>query len=461
MTAAPLTSPSRAELRELWKLAIPITVAQAGQALMGFVDTAVLARAGTNSLTAVALSNAILFIVGSFGAGMLMGLEPLVSQAMGAGNDRRARTLLWQGSYLALIAGTLLALPMVVLPRVLPLFGVHFAELPLVRDYLTWRAPGLPMVLLFGTARAYVQAIERPGVLVVSMVCANVLNLVADVLLVFGGADLPAFLGPLRLIPALGVKGAALTTTLCCVLQWFIVARFIRTVPVSGGPIEIRPEWPAIRQALTVGVPIGLQLIADEGIHAITSVLARGFGPESVSAHQIALTYCMLSFTVAAGIGSAGCVRVGMAVGAQDTLMTRMRAHVALSSGAAFMMCSGLLFALFPLPLARLIGAPPEVVPLLVPLLLVAALFQLSDGVLGVSVGVLRGMGDTRFPSLAIMAGHYAVGLPVGLVLAYAAGYGILGLMGGLCVGFAAMALALLWRIERLSAGVIQPLDAA
>jgi MATE family multidrug resistance protein len=460
MTASAATSPRRTELRELWKLAIPITVAFAGQALLGFVDTAVLARAGTTSLAAVALSNAILFVVSSFGAGMIMGLDPLVSQALGAGNDRRARTMLWQGSYLAVIAGTLLAVPMVVVPRVLPLFGVQFAELPLMQEYLLWRAPSLPLVLLFGTARAYVQAIERPGILVVAMVSANVLNLVADILLVFGGADLPAFFGPLRLLPALGVKGAALSTTLCCLLQWVMVARFVRTVPVSGGPLPTRPEWPAIRQALMVGAPIGLQLIADEGIHAITSVLARGLGTESVSAHQIALSYCMLSFTVAVGIGTAGSVRVGLAVGARDTPLARMRGQVALASGSLFMAGSGLLFALFPLPLARLIGAPPEVVPLLVPLLLVAAVFQLSDGVLGVGVGVLRGMGDTRFPSIAIMAGHYAVGLPVALVLAYGLGYGILGLMGGLCVGLATVAIALLWRFERLSTGVIQPLEA-
>jgi MATE family multidrug resistance protein len=189
--------------------------------------------------------------------------------------------------------------------------------------------------------------------------------------------------------------------------------------------------------------------------------MARGLGTESVSAHQIALSYCMLSFTVAVGIGTAGSVRVGLAVGARDTPLARMRGQVALASGSLFMAGSGLLFALFPLPLARLIGAPPEVVPLLVPLLLVAAVFQLSDGVLGVGVGVLRGMGDTRFPSIAIMAGHYAVGLPVALVLAYGLGYGILGLMGGLCVGLATVALALLWRFERLSTGVIQPLEAA
>jgi multidrug resistance protein, MATE family len=460
MSGPPGRISRRRELRELWVLAVPIIVAQTSQGLMMFVDTAVLARAGTASLSAVALSSAMFFVLGSFGGGMIIGIDPLVSQSMGAGNERRARVLLWQGSYLAIIAGCLLAIPALVVPRVLPHFGVQFEELPLVEDYMTWRAPGLPLMLLYGTVRAYVQSIERPGVLIVSSLIANVFNLASDVLLVFGGADLPAYFGPLRAVPALGVKGAALTTTLCCLLQWGIVAWYVRTrVPVPGGMPWVRPVWSDIRKAMWVGMPVGVQIVADEGIHALMAFMARGLGPESVSAHQMVLSYGLLSFTVAAALGIAGSVRVGMAVGARDTPLARLRGQLAIASGAIFMGSCGIVFLLFPLPLARLIGAPSEVLPLLVPLLMMAAVWQLPDSVLAVTVGVMRGMGETRFPSIAIIGGHYLVGLPVAAVLAYGLGYGVLGLMGGLCAGFMAMAAALLWRFERLSSGTIQPLE--
>ncbi|AKJ01554.1 MATE family efflux transporter [Archangium gephyra] len=456
---SPPTVTSRgAELRELWKLAIPIIIAQLGHSLMGFVDTAVLARAGLAELSAVAISNTVLFVVISLGAGLIMGLDPQVSQSFGAGNEARARLLLWHGSYMAVVAGILFALVMVGGLYLLPLLGVDFVELPQMKDYLTWRAPGLPLILLFFTARAYLQGVGRTGALVVATIVANAVNLVADVLLVFGGAGLPAFLGPLREVPALGIKGAALSTTVCAALQWFIVAQAVRRVP--GEVPAPRAEWAMIRKTVWLGLPISLHILADEGIYAVTAMLARGFGPESISAIQIVMSYGIFSFAVTSGIGNAGSVRVGWAVGAGNPEQVRQSGRVALASGALFTACSALAFAAFPQHLVRLIGAPAEVVPLLVPLLMVTALFQFSDGVLGVGAGVLRGMGETRFTSVAVMAGHYGVGLPVALLLGYGLGQGVVGLWGGLCAGLTTMALAIIWRFERLSTSTPLPVQA-
>ena len=449
----------RAELKELWKLAIPLSIAQLGQSLMGFVDTAVLARAGLAELSAVALSNVILFVAISLGMGVMMGLDPLVSQAFGAHHEGRARTLLRQGSYLAVLAGVVLALLLVAGVYLLPVLGVRMVELRQMQDYITWRAPGLPLLLLFFTARAYLQGVGRAGALVVSTVVANVVNLVAAVLLVFGGAGLPEFLGPLRSIPALGVKGAALATTLCTALQWVIVMVAVRRIPLTGQESTRRLEWANVRQTLKLGLPIALQIMADEGIYAVLGLLARGLGPESLSAFQIVLSYSIFSFSVTSAIGNAGSVRVGWAVGAGNASQVRRSGRMALGSGALFMTCSALLFSTFPHALARLIGAPPEVLPMLVPLLMVTALFQLSDGVLGVGSGILRGMGETRFTSVAVMMGHYLVGLPVALTLSYGLGYGVVGLWGGQCAGLTAMALALIWRFERLSVGELKPVQ--
>ena len=459
MPSAPLPT-RREEFRALWTLALPIAIAQGGQSLMSFVDTAVVGRAGTQALAAVGLSSAVFFALSSFAIGMMLGVDPLVSQAFGANNAPRARALLWQGSYLAVGVGTVLAVPLVVVPRVLPFFGVDFAELPEVRDYLTWRAPSLPLLLLFITTRAYLQATGRPRPLVVATVIANLLNLGANILFVFGGEGLPAWCGPLRLMPALGVKGSALATLLACVVQWAIVAWAVRLTQGAGSRAWVRPVRADMLQALRVGMPIGLHIAAEVGVFSLAGVLARWLGPESMSAHQIAISYASLSFSVAMGIGNAGSVRVGWAVGARNTPQARMSGLMAFATGAGFMSLCALVFAFFPEPLARFMGTPSEVIPLLVPVLMVGAVFQISDGIQGVGAGVLRGAGETRFTFLANVVGHYLVGLPVALLLGFGLKLGVVGLWWGLCAGLTAVALALFWRFERQSAGTLRPLEA-
>jgi MATE family multidrug resistance protein len=456
--SAPVRSRSE-EFRALSKLALPIAAAQAGQALMGLVDIAVVGRVGTEVLAPVSLANSIFFAVTVSASGLMMGIDPLMSQTVGAGNTSRARVLLWQGSYLAVAVGALFAVSLMVGPFLLPLFGVTFDGLPHVQEYLVWRAPSLPFILLFITARGYLQAAARTRALVVAMVVANVFNLVANLLLVFGGAGLPAILGPLRLVPALGAKGSAIASLISSVAQWAIIGLAVRRIPVPGGTNIVWPRGPDIIQALRVGMPIGLHLAAEVGMVAIAGVLAQALGPASISAHQIASSLAGFTFTVAMGIGSAGGVRVGWAVGERNTPQARLSGMMAFISGAGFMMLSALVFALWPLPLARMMGAPPEVIPLVVPLLIVSAVFQFSDGVQGVGAGVLRGAGETRFTFLANMVGHYMVGLPVALLLGFHMGLGIVGIWWGLCAGLTAVALGLFWRFERVSAGTIHPLE--
>ncbi|AKJ08166.1 MATE family multidrug resistance protein [Archangium gephyra] len=460
MSPAPLPKRSE-EFRALWKLALPVAIAQGGQSMMSLVDTAVVSRAGTESLAAMGVATAIFFAVSALSMGLMMGMDPLMSQAFGARNATRARALLWQGSYLALFAGCVLAVPMVVvLPWLLPLFGVGAGELPLVQDYLNWRAPSLPLMLLFINTRSYLQAAALTRPLVVATVVANVFNLGADIVFVFGGEVLPAWCGPLRLIPAMGVKGSAIATLLCCVLQWALIAWAVRQIPVAGGMPSVRPVRADILQALRVGVPIGLHIAAEVGVFSLAGLLARRLGPESMSAHQIAISYASFSFTVALGIGNAGSVRVGWAVGARNTPLARMSGLMAFGSGAGFMSLCALVFALFPEPLAHLMGTPSEVMPMVVPVLMVCAVFQISDGVQGVGAGVLRGAGETRFTFLANLVGHYLVGLPLALLLGFGLKLGVVGIWWGLCAGLTAVALALFWRFERQSAGTFQPLEA-
>lgn len=460
-TSSPSVKPVRTELRELTRLALPIAIAQAGQALMGLVDTLVVGRAGTSALAAVGLGNGLFFAVSGFGMGLMMGFDPLLSQAMGARQYSRARALLWQGGWMSLFAGLGLCVLMLASPALLPLAGIGEAEVAGARDYLLWRAPSMPLMLAFLTMRSYLQSTAFTRPLVVATVAANILNLGADILLVFGGEVLPASFGPLRAVPAMGVAGSALATTLCTALQLGIVLMAVRSRPLEGAARPVRtPVWTDLAQAARLGIPIGLHISAEIGVFALAGVLAAGLGPASVGAHQIAISFASVTFTVAMGIGNAGSVRVGWAVGAHNTPQARLSGFMAFAGGAGFMALGALVFALFPKALAELAGAPEDVLPLVVPLLMVSAVFQVFDGVQGVGAGVLRGAGDTRFTFVANMVGHYAIGLPLTLLLGFGLGLGVVGIWWGLCAGLIAVAVALLWRFHRLSAGTLRPLEA-
>ncbi|QAT82003.1 putative multidrug resistance protein NorM [Corallococcus coralloides] len=458
VSSSPPARGIRGELRALLALAIPLCIAQAGQSLMSVTDTFIVGRAGTSALAAVGLSHALFFAVSSFGMGLMMGVDPLVSQAIGAGNPRRARGVLWQGVWLSAFVGVVLWAVLITVPSGLPWVGVAEEQIVQVRAFLHFRAPSLPLMLIFLTVRAYLQAIGTARPLVVAAVLANIINVMLVPLFVFGGAGLPAWAGPLTHVPAMGAAGAALSTLLCTVLEVLIVARAVQAIPVPGTPSR-KPVKADQLRAFRVGLPIGLHIAAEVGVFALAGVLAAKLGPVSMGAHQIALSFASLTFTMALGIGNAGSVRVGWAVGAHDTPQARRSGLMAFALGAVVMSLGGLVFALFPQGLAKLAGAPPDVLPLLLPLLMVSAIFQIFDGVQGVGAGVLRGAGQTRFTFVANIVGHYAVGLPLTLLLGFHLGMGVLGIWWGLCAGLITVAVAVLWRFWHVSARTLRPLE--
>jgi MATE family multidrug resistance protein len=446
------------EIRPLLRLALPLAVAQGGQALMGLVDTAVVGHAGALPLAGVGLGVALFMAFAILGMGVMHGVDPLVSQAIGAGDPRRARRVLWQGTWLAGGLAALLAIPFAIAPRVLVPFGIEAAVAETATSYLLWRLPGLPFLFVFFGARAYLQSLGTTRPIVVATVVANVANVALDVLLVFGGAALPGAAWPLTEVPAMGAAGAALATSLVLVLQVAVLSRAVSAVPVPGGPVSRRPDPREIAEAVRVGLPIGLHMGAEVGVFVLAGVLAARLGRIPLAAHQLATAVASLTFTVAVGFGNAGSVRVGWAVGARDREGARRAGLAAFTVGAAFMTVAGGLFLSLPGPIARLLTSDPAVVAAAIPLLRVAALFQISDGLQGVGAGVLRGAGETRFTFAANVVGHWGLGFPAAVLLAFPAGLGVTGLWWGFVLGLSAVAVALVARFLRVSAREILPL---
>jgi MATE family multidrug resistance protein len=449
----------RLELAGLLKLAVPLSIASGGQALMGLTDAAVVGRLDSTSLAGVGLGNGLFFAFTILGIGVVMGADPLVSQEVGAQNTAAARTWLWRGVGMAVLAGLGLCPLLGALPWALHFTRVPWEVIAKARVFLLWRLPGLIPLLIFHAQRGYLQAVGRVRALVVVTVLANVLNLLFDLLLVFGGGQLPAWTGPLRMVPSMGVAGAAMATDLCAVVEVAYLGLCVGRVEVPR--FSRKFKLGQLGPIFSVGLPVGLHFFLEGGLFTLAGVLAARLGSVPGAAHQIALSFAGVSFTIASGIGMAGSVRVGHAVGARDTARARLSGLTAFGAGASFMCLSALIFMLFPKELAALMTNDPAVIALAVPLLVPTAVFQVSDGTQGIGAGVLRGAGDSRFTFVANLLGHYGVGLPLALVFGVVREGGVVGIWWGLCAGLTIVGVMLFIRFYRLSQRPIAPLTSS
>ncbi len=426
------------ELRALWKLALPLALAQAGQALMGIVDTGVLGRLSAAAQAGAGLGNSLTFTCSFFGMGVLLALDPLVSQAIGSGQLARARTHYWQGVWLALMTSVVVMIPIAGLPFLLEPFGVAPTVAEAARTYMWWRLPGVAGLMLFVTARSYLTGTGRVAITFWAMVVANIANFALDVGLVFGAG--------------LGVMGASLATVLCTWLQLGVL--FFGFGPAPEGTRR-RFDRVEVLRAFRIGAPIGLHFIAESGVFSLTGLLSGRLGETAAAAHQVALNWASLTFCVASGIGSAAATRVGWAIGRGDSPGARRAGLTAFSSVAVFMALASLVFVVFPHTMAGLMSSDPAVIQTVIALFVVVAVFQVSDGVQAVGAGALRGTGDTTFTFWANIVGHWCIGLPIAYWLGVRGPYGVVGLWWGLSAGLTVVAVTLVTRFNRSTRGEI------
>jgi MATE family multidrug resistance protein len=283
--------------------------------------------------------------------------------------------------------------------------------------------------LLYFALRRYLQAVNVVRPVMLTLVTANLINAAVNWLLVFGHAG----------FPALGVEGAAWATCISRTYMFVVLALVTRSevadLTTSSSSSEGGLEVARLRRLVALGWPAAAQLTLEVGVFAAASALAARLEPHFLAAHHIVLNLAGLTFMVPLGVSSAGAVRVGHAVGRGDPAGAQRAGWVALAIGAAFMAIAALMFVSVPHLILRVFTSDVEVVATGVTLLLVAAVFQLFDGLQGVATGVLRGLGDTRTAMLSCLAGHWGIGLPVGYALCFWWGFGVVGLWIGLSTG--------------------------
>lgn len=445
-------------LRELWaliRLALPLILGHVGNQLMSFVDTAMVGRLGSTALAGVGIGNGLYFTITLLGLGIVIGMDAPTAQAWGAADPVRARRFLWNGVHAALLASIPLSLAVAASPAILGVFGVDAEIARVTRDYLWGRVPNVLPFLLFTAGRSYLQAVGVTRPMVFATIVGNIANFIGNAIFIFGDDALAK-----AHLPGIGLKGygpvgSAISSSIASALMCVVLFAAVAGVGTPADERRRRLDRTLVATILRLGLPFGLQLLAEVGIFSIVGILTGKLGAEVSSAHQVALTLSSFSFTITIGVASATAVLVGHAIGRGDTPGARRAGFQGLVASAGVMSVSLVAFLAIPATLARILTDDPAIIAAALPLMRVAALFQLSDGTQSTGAGALRGAGDARFPLWANLAGHYLVGLPVGVLLGFGLGMGATGLWWGLSAGLTAVAIALLVRFVALTGRVI------
>jgi MATE family multidrug resistance protein len=429
------------------RLALPVVLAELGWMAMGLVDTVMVGGLGPEAIGAVGLGTILILTASLLGLGLLLGLDTFVAQAFGAGALAECHRWLRDGVTLAFILSPSMVLGIGVLVPLLPVWGIHPSVAGLAAPYMAIAAWSLPPLLLFTAFRRYLQAIGVVRPVMVGLVSANVINVAVNWVLI--GGHLGA--------PALGTAGAAWATLGSRIyMAGYLLVPIVRHEarhPSGLWHTRVAVEPDRLGRLVRLGTPAALQLVLEGGVFAAVTALAGRLDPVSLAAHQIALNVAGTTFMVPLGVSSAAAVRVGHAVGRRDPPAAGRAGWVALALGVSFMGAAALVLIAGPVWLVRIFSSDATVLATGVPLLRVAAMFQLFDGTQVVLTGALRGLGDTRTAMLASLVGYWVFGLPAGSWLCFRAAWGIGGLWVGLSIGliFVACLLLLVWT-RRLAA---------
>jgi MATE family multidrug resistance protein len=443
-------SPSiRNELVPMLRIAVPVVLAELGWMAMGVVDTIMVGPLGPEAISAAGIGNAMHMGFAVFGMGILLGLDTLVSHAFGARDLRDCHRWLFDGLTLA----ALLAIPVLALCGLLwlaiPVVGFHPAVEPLLQTYFGIVVLSTPFLLGYAACRRYLQGMHLVTPVMFALVTANVINATGNWLLVYGNLG----------FPALGVSGSAWATFVSRAYMLLVVVFAVwwydkkRTDEALGAGVPHEGLWHVPRgivrsrigRLVRLGLPAASQIAAEVGVFALATALAGMLDPISSAAHQIALNMAGVAFMIPLGLGSAGAVRVGHAVGAGDRVRASAAGWTAIMLGTGFMLIAALTFVALPRQLIGLFSKDVAVLSVGGSLLVLAAVFQLFDGLQGVITGTLRGLGNTQIAMKVNLVAHWLIGLPVGWLLCFVVGWGVYGLWVGLSLGLIVTGVTLLW----------------
>ncbi|MGE5432920.1 MAG: MATE family efflux transporter [Syntrophomonadaceae bacterium] len=424
------------------KLAYPVAIGQMGHVMMGVVDSLFVGKLGAVPLAAASIANSLFFLIFVVGLGVTFAISPLVAIASSSNKLKECGLILRNGLVINITVAFLLISVILTGSGFLKYLNQPGDVARLAAIYIRIIGFSILPMMIFQTFRQFIEglSIMRPAMII--NIVANVVNAFGNWVLVFGKLGLPA----------LGFEGSAIATLITrCFMAIVITVYVLRSERFKKFDLKLGIKNLNARiskKILGIGFSSGFQYFFEVGAFSSAAVMIGWIGTLPLAAHQIALNLASIPYMAATGISAAAAIRVGNATGRGDHAEIRRAGFSAMILTAFLEIVSGIIFVLFRDFLPSLYINNSQVISIASSLLIIAAFFQISDGVQAVALGALRGITDVKIPTFITFISYWILGLPAGYLFAFYSGFGVRGVWFGFIVGLTASALLLTSRFH-------------
>lgn len=425
---------------ETTKLALPISIGQLGHIMLGVTDSIMVGRVGATELAASSLVNGLVWLVVVFGFGLTLALTPLTAIERGKGRESECGVILRQGLIVNVLFAILLVIGLYFLSGLIVLLNQPDDVAKLAISYGRIISFSIFPFMIFGVYRQFIEglSIMKPAMYV--LLLTNIINIFANWVFIYGNLGSPAY----------GLDGAGYATFVSRTFMALILIGYVLNAKslkhFEPGFRFKRIDFKVMREIIRIGVPMGFQHFFEVGAFSFSAIMIGWMGSKELAAHQIALSLASITFMLITGISSATTVRIGFAFGQKNITQIRKAGFGSLYLTIMIMSVFAALLIIFRNILPLIFMNEPQVLSITASLLVIAALFQISDGSQAVGLGMLRGIKDVKIPTYYTLIAYWIIGLPVGYLLGFKFGYGVNGIWIGFLVGLTTAALLLILR---------------
>ena len=431
--------------RKTFLLAYPVMLSQVGHIFTGIADSVMVGRLGAEPLAAASLAHSIFAVIMVFGIGITFGVTPLVASEAGNKTHISESSLLSNSLVVNMIAGFVLFIFLFFISPAIYLLNQPAVVVDLAIPYFNILLFSLIPLLFFQTYKQFAEGLSFTKMAMVVSLSGNIFNIILNYIFIYGKLG----------FPSMGLNGAGYATLIARVAMGLAMCFYVlnsksfvnHDTTFNYKKISVS----LLRRISKIGIPIGMQFTIEVGAFAFAAVMIGWIGAQQLAAHQIALSLAALTYMMASGISAATTVRVGNAFGRKDFSGLKYAANTSFFMVLVFMSFCALLLIAGRNLLPALFINDIQVIELASLLIIIAAFFQLSDGLQVVVLGALRGLHDVNWPTIITVIAYWITALPLGYLLGFVLNMGAKGVWLGLLTGLTSAALLLYWRFTYIS----------